>query len=194
MIVFLAPSILAAFVSGSIPMGILFAKLFKLPDPRDPASENLGAVKTVRISGLKLEALVFFADFLKGFIPSLIASLYLNQNPWALAMIAVACVVGHCYSVFLSFSGGRGVATSLGVLMVLSPPAAAAGIFFWILAFIVNRTPSVSAVLALTSIVTAMVQLGCDWTLVASSIACATLVIRSHQSSWQNLLEKTDKI
>lgn len=189
----LFPFIALAYLSGSIPMGILVARLFGLDDPRGIGSGNIGATNLVRVGGIKVGAITFLADFAKGLLPTLAASFYFQDDPWAPALVALACVVGHCHSAFLKLSGGKGVATTAGVMIVLAPQATAVGLFIWILAFLVNRTASLSAAIALVAAIAVMTQQNLEWTVMASAIFCTLVVIRRHEINWQDLLANKER-
>ena len=102
---------------GSLPIGLIVAKLFYGTDIRSEGSGNIGAANMLRTLGRRAGALVLVLDALKGFVPT-ICALYLGGL--AIALVAgFAAVVGHCYSPWMQFKGGKGVATALGVLFAL---------------------------------------------------------------------------
>ncbi len=113
---------LVAFFMGSVPFGLLFAKLLGREDPREVGSGNVGATNVARAAGKAAGLLTLILDAAKGYLPVLLAQGWLN-GPDYMALIGLFAIIGHCYSPFLRFKGGKGVATGLGVYLALSPSA-----------------------------------------------------------------------
>jgi len=111
--------LIMAFFLGSIPFAFIITKLFAKKDIRELGSGNPGATNVVRALNIKYGILVLVLDMAKGFIPVYFAQKYLY--PLLVSLIALAIVIGHDYSPFLKFKGGRGVASSLGIFIVLAP-------------------------------------------------------------------------
>ncbi|GAB7080926.1 glycerol-3-phosphate 1-O-acyltransferase PlsY [Megalodesulfovibrio paquesii] len=112
--------ILAAYVLGSIPFGLLIAKAFCGVDPRTEGSRNIGATNVARLCGMQWGVTAMLLDMAKGFLPALMAD-QLGAGPGLTACIALAALLGHVYSVFLRFRGGKAVATTLGIFAALAP-------------------------------------------------------------------------
>ena len=109
-----------AYFMGAIPSGVWLGKIFKNIDVRDYGSKNSGATNSYRVLGAKLGTAVLIMDVLKGFLPLYIASKFdLEYND--LVLIGLVAILAHTYSCFISFRGGTGVATSLGVFLFLIP-------------------------------------------------------------------------
>jgi glycerol-3-phosphate acyltransferase PlsY len=136
-----------AYLLGSISTAILVCRLAGLPDPRTQGSGNPGAPNVLRLGGKKWAAVTLAGDFLKGLLPVLLAKA-LGSSPTVLALVAAAAFLGHLYPVFFGFKGGKGVATSLGVLVGLSWPVALACLATWALMAKVFRISSLSALTA----------------------------------------------
>lgn len=109
-----------SYLLGSIPTGILIAMLMGGPDPRSVGSGNIGATNVMRATGLLAGALTLLGDVLKGVIPVLLG-LYIFGSILGVSLLALASFLGHLFSVFLGFKGGKGVATAAGVFLVISP-------------------------------------------------------------------------
>ena len=106
-----------AYFMGAIPSGVWLGKIFKNIDVRDYGSKNSGATNSYRVLGAKLGTTVLIMDVLKGFLPLYIASKFdLEYND--LVLIGLVAILAHTYSCFISFRGGKGVATSLGVFLL----------------------------------------------------------------------------
>ena len=139
--------IVAAYLIGSISFGIIFSKLFGLPDPRTVGSGNIGATNIAR-SGKKLPAiLTLLGDALKGWLPVWLA-LQSNMLMWVVAAIGLAVFFGHLYPIYHKFKGGKGVATALGVMLAVSPMLGLACLLTWALVFAISRLSSLSAIVA----------------------------------------------
>jgi acyl phosphate:glycerol-3-phosphate acyltransferase len=142
------PVVGLAFLLGSIPTGVLLSRALGGGDVRRHGSGNIGAANVVRTSGFKVGALVGLIDILKGVLPVVIGRL-IGADDIALALIAVVAVLGHDYSLFLRFRGGKGVATTLGAALVLTPPAAVVAMLGWLLVMYLARYSSLASLVAL---------------------------------------------
>lgn len=115
------------YLLGALPFGLLVARAMKGIDLRDYGSHRTGATNALRTIGARGAALVFVLDVAKGAAAVLLARLLLGDDAglgeWAAALAGLAAIVGHNWSVFIRFTGGRGVATSAGALLALVPPA-----------------------------------------------------------------------
>lgn len=148
-----------AYLLGSIPFGLLVGKARGV-DVRTAGSKNIGATNVGRLLGRKFFFLVFFLDMLKGFVPVLVASMIMHRIPepqrdrqiyllWLL--VGFAAVLGHMFSIFLGFKGGKGVATSAGMMLGLIPYYALPGllaIVVFILVFFPTRYVSLGSMTA----------------------------------------------
>ncbi len=135
--------IVSAYLIGSIPVGVLLAKL-KGKDPRKTGSGNIGATNVMRAAGKALGILTLLGDILKGFIPTLIATQYLEQSSYV-ALVGAAAFVGHLFPLFLKFKGGKGVATALGVYLALSPLAILISIVAFVVVFVIWKYVSLGS-------------------------------------------------
>ena len=113
---------LFGYLLGSVPTGLLLAKFFSKVDPRKMGSKNIGATNIFRTAGKGLGILTLVGDVLKGMIPIGIA-IQLNVSDLWLAGVGLSAFLGHVFPIFLGFRGGKGVATALGVYLVISPIA-----------------------------------------------------------------------
>ena len=112
--------IIGAYLLGSVPTGLLLAKAFSDVDIRTTGSGNIGATNVYRTLGKKLGVMTLAGDCLKGLLPVLGAKM-LHLDPRWVAAVGLAAFLGHIYTVFLGFKGGKGVATALGVFLAVSP-------------------------------------------------------------------------
>jgi acyl phosphate:glycerol-3-phosphate acyltransferase len=143
--------IVLAYLVGSIPSGLLVARALGGPDPRQGGSGNLGTANVYRLLGRKAGALTLLGDAAKGALPVALAQLALRSiGPWhdtVVALVAAAAVLGHVFPLYLSFKGGKAVATTFGVVAVLVPWAAVNLVVVYLLALSQTRTFSISALI-----------------------------------------------
>jgi len=149
--------VLAAYLLGAIPVGLVLGKLRGV-DVTEYGSGKIGFANVLRILGARYAAIVFVADILKGVIAVLIAKFTLHSNAGEMAA-AFAAIAGHNWSVYIKFKGGRGVNTSVGGLLAMEPMAGAIGLaVFWMIVG-VSRYISLGSMLGGLSAVVAMVVL-----------------------------------
>jgi glycerol-3-phosphate acyltransferase PlsY len=141
----------AGYLIGAIPTGLLIIKLLRGVDIRTVGSGNIGATNVYRVAGLPTALLVLVIDSLKGACPVLLARAA-GAPSWAEVLAGLAAIIGHNWSVFLRLAGGKGVATSLGVLLALSPPAAAVAVAVWLAVVAATRYASLASILAIASV------------------------------------------
>ena len=146
---------LAAYLLAAVPFGFILAKVFAGVDVRKEGSGNIGATNVLRVLkekaphlAKKLTITTFALDATKGAIILLIA-MALGAEPAVLWTIAVLSVLGHCYSIFLGFEGGKGVATGFGVLLVLVPIPSVIAIVAWFIAGKFLKISSLSSLVGL---------------------------------------------
>jgi glycerol-3-phosphate acyltransferase PlsY len=117
---------LFGYLLGSVPTGLLLTKLFSEADPRKIGSKNIGATNVFRTVGRSLGILTLIGDVLKGAIPTVIAMYWVPADQWGLsrdvwiALSGLSPFLGHVFSIFLGFKGGKGVATALGFYLPIS--------------------------------------------------------------------------
>ncbi len=150
---------ISVYILSSIPFGYLLALKFANVNVKNSGSGNIGATNVLRvvketdpILAKKLGAITLFLDAIKGVIILIIAMLLdVPENTlWAIAILAV---IGHCYSIFLGFEGGKGVATAIGVLAIMVPYSALVGILVWAFSGKVLKVSSVASLIALVALV-----------------------------------------
>jgi glycerol-3-phosphate acyltransferase PlsY len=136
--------VVLGYLSGSIPYGVLITRRLKGVDVRKSGSGNIGATNVARVAGKSLGIAVLLLDAAKGALPVLLAS-YLTKLPWIAASVGLAAFLGHVFPVWLKLRGGKGVATALGVLIVLQPWSALAGLVAYGLLFALFRVSSIGS-------------------------------------------------
>lgn len=137
--------IAAGYLIGGIPSGLLIGKLFGGPDLRKSGSRNIGATNVFRVIGILPALLTLICDLLKGYLPLIILSTT-KPSAWLFLFVGLAAILGHDFSPYLKFKGGKGVSTSLGVFLFLSPKAILVSLAAWILLLIIIRIVSVASI------------------------------------------------
>lgn len=133
-----------AFLIGSIPFGYVIGRIFYSVDIRKEGSGNIGAMNALRTLGKGGAAAVLLLDALKGFVPTFVAVTVSRSEVFG-AVVATACVLGHCFSPWLKFKGGKGVATSFGALFGLSWKAGLVAVAGWLIAASATHYSSVGS-------------------------------------------------
>ncbi len=156
-------------------------------DPRATGSGNVGMTNVARAAGKRAAALTFAGDLLKGFLPVVVARIA-GLTPAGLAMVAFAAFLGSIASIFLKFTGGRGVATSLGLWLGLAPlPVAIAAVVFLVI-LAVSRIVSLASIGAAIAIVPAVAALRCPRPYLLLAIAISALVLLRHRANISRLI------
>lgn len=139
-------TLIFAYLLGSVSTAIIVCQLLGLPDPRTEGSHNPGATNVLRLGGKGPAILTLIGDMLKGVVPVLIAKHGLHLAPAWAAAAGFAAFLGHLFPVFFRFEGGKGVATALGILLVLHWPLGLAVIALWVIAFGASRISSLGSI------------------------------------------------
>jgi len=190
-----------AYGLGSIPSGFLVAKARGV-DIRTVGSGNIGATNVLRVLGKPVGTFVLLADAAKGFFAVVIAEQFLwawfsphgsaQAHEW-LAICAGACaILGHNYTCWLGFKGGKGIATSAGVYVALAPWALLAALGTWLLVLVVSRFVSVASIAAAVVLPVAVWLTTSRLELTAVTAALAALAIYKHRTNIQRLLAGTE--
>lgn len=183
----------AAYFIGSIPTGYLWARA-KGVDIRSVGSGNIGATNVFRILGKSPGIAVLLIDALKGFLPAkylLIGAA--SANPAYLSIVAgLFAVIGHNYTCWLRFKGGKGIATSAGVVFAWVPVALLITLGSWIIVFAVSRYVSLASVLAALVLPVAVFAMGQPPYMVGIASVLSALAIYKHRGNIQRLLNGTE--
>jgi glycerol-3-phosphate acyltransferase PlsY len=180
----LALAVYCAVVLGSFPSGLVLAHAFAGRDIREHGTGNIGAANVSSTAGLPLGIAVGILDIVKGIVAVLIGR-GLGLGPSGLALVAFAAVLGHDFSIFLRFRGGKGVATSFGVALVLTPAAAVLAMLSWLVGPLGLGYASVGSLLSLALLPVYMALTGQDRSYVLLGVALFLLAAARH---WENIL------
>ncbi len=196
----IALSILCSYLLGSIPFGLLAAKL-KGMDIRQHGSGNIGATNVWRVCGWRYGLPVFVLDVLKGvgavWLARWIAG-WLHADPaWTAIAAAMACVIGHSFPAWLGFKGGKGVATSLGVFLGLMPIPSVIALLVWIVIFKMSGYVSFASIVAALVLPAAAIGMqftshAYGWPVSGFALVAGLLVILRHRSNITRLRAGTE--
>jgi acyl phosphate:glycerol-3-phosphate acyltransferase len=195
---------LLSYLLGSIPNGYIAGRLAGV-DVRKHGSGNIGATNVLRTLGKAFGFTVFLADTLKGFLAVQVSALCVAQVPtahqyadWFVILAAITCVLGHAFPIWLRFKGGKGVATSAGVMLGLSPAATLFAVLVWVVVFESTRYVSVASVTAAFALPIAIAVLlklhfAKSMPILGSAIVLAIVVCWRHRSNFTRLMQGTEK-
>ena len=200
--------IVAAYLLGSIPFGLIIARAHG-KDLRSIGSGNIGTTNVARALGKKWAYVCFSFDALKGFLPMQVAMLLVQKPPtvgefWLWLCVGCAAVLGHVFPVYIKFKGGKGIATSLGVMLGLFPYYTICGVTSFVVWYVCLRIwkyvslGSIAGAVAFpVTLITAITvknnwQFVNLWPLVIVSLGLSTLVILRHVENIKRLLEGSE--
>lgn len=187
--------VLVAYGAGAVPWGVVLGRWLQNVDLRRHGSGGTGATNALRVLGWRISLAVFALDFLKGFLPVVLARLA-GLDGWWVTVVGLAAVVGHCWSPLIRFSGGKGMATGAG---------AAAGMFPWVLlvgplmALVVALTRYVSLAsivgsLAVSAVVVILGLFGLvAWSIAVAILAITGIIVGKHQGNIRRILAGTER-
>jgi glycerol-3-phosphate acyltransferase PlsY len=186
------------YLLGSVPTGYLLGRSRGL-DIRQHGSGNIGATNVWRVMGRKWGLIAFAGDFLKGFLPLYLVRIlsFSDTSSWPVSLLLVLCglaaILGHNYTPWLGFKGGKGIATSAGVLAALMPPVFAVALSTWIIATLISRAVSIGSLLAAAVLPpsSAWFYPG-EWIYFGLAALAGGLAAWRHRSNIQRLLAGTE--
>ena len=195
----LITSLILAYLIGSIPTAYIFGRIIKGIDIRNFGSGNVGATNVYRLIGKMPAFIVLFIDALKGFAPVLLFPAIFNidknlLNPELTSiLIGVACISGHVWTVFLKFKGGKGVATTSGVMLAIAPKVFLIALIVWVIIFLLFRYVSLASITAAISLPIASLVMNKAFPLVLFSITICFIGTYKHKSNISRLLKGKEK-
>ena len=180
-----------AYVLGSVPWGLVIAKTFCRIDPRESGSCNTGATNVARLCGFGWGVATLACDVCKGALPVWLA-FRINPSPVFVSIVGLACVLGHVFSCFMKFKGGKAVATSIGVFMPLAfwqllAASALCCLIIWRSGFVSLGSLSLVAALAVALAVTG------QWVWLPLSLCVLVVVVWKHKENIARLRAGTEK-
>ncbi|MFZ2639436.1 MAG: glycerol-3-phosphate 1-O-acyltransferase PlsY [Verrucomicrobiia bacterium] len=191
----LAESVVAvvAFLMGSLPTGYLVARAYGV-DIRQVGSGNIGATNVLRSVSRWAGRGVFAVDLLKGFLPAFLAPILLPQLDSSITQI-IAClcaVLGHNYTPWLGFRGGKGVATAAGGFLAICWPALLIIAMVWLVVFLLSHYVSLASILGAVALPPLVFGFSGNWKFTAFATLVAVVTVLRHKSNIQRLLAGTE--
>lgn len=183
--------VLLGYLLGGIPFGVVISKAMGLPDPRTVGSKNVGFTNVLRVSGKKAGILTLIGDMGKGWVMGYVAT-QIYQTEWAVLLVAIAPFIGHLYSPFLKFTGGKGVATALGSVIGVAPVIGLVLLLAWIGAVAVWRYSSGGALTAflLFPVIALLVRPTSGF--IIFSLVISGLIVVKHKGNIERLWKGTE--
>ena len=188
-------AILASYLLGATPTSYIAGKAGRGIDLRDHGSRNLGATNVYRILGWKYAIPVALVDIAKGAIPVLLFAGWAGaaEHPWLRVVLGGAAVLGHMFSPYVSFKGGKGVATAAGVFFALAPVAVLLAIAIWGICLWLTGYVSLSSIIAVLSVPVSVALLQPDSSSVFwAAVVLVALIIFAHRRNITRLLNGTE--
>jgi glycerol-3-phosphate acyltransferase PlsY len=189
--------VVASYLLGSIPFGLILAKLVGGVDVRRHGSGNIGATNVSRVAGPHAGILTLLLDGGKGAVPVLLAAKSAEHGATAMMMAGLAALLGHCFPLWLRFKGGKGVATGFGVFVALCPTAALLGVVVFVLVLLFWRYVSLAS-LAGTAAMPLLIHFlwapghAPPLTITSGTLLAAAVIFYKHDANLQRLTEGTE--
>ena len=182
----------AAYLIGAVPIGYLVGRAFGVADIRRHGSGSIGATNGLRTAGRLPAFLTLGGDIAKGYLAvaagAALGASSLGANTGVIAASAVAAVIGNCWSVFLGFRGGKGVATGLGALLRIVPLAVIPAALVWLVVTLSFRYVSLGSVLAASCVPLGALILGTPAPFVIAAFAVGAIIVARHHANITRLL------
>ena len=186
-------AVAAAYLVGAVPIGFLVARAFGVGDIRRHGSGNIGATNVLRTLGRVPAVVTLLGDIAKGYGAVVLASRLGGEEPAVTAAGAVAAVVGNCWSVFLGFRGGKGMATGLGALLRLTPLATLAAVPVFLVVAATTRFVSLASLLSAACVPFGALALDASRASVLGAFAVAAVIIVRHRDNITRLRAGTER-
>lgn len=189
-----------SYILGSIPNALWIGKVFKGIDIREHGSKNTGSTNAARVLGAKLGILTLILDISKGLIPTLIA-IFLKTNFFEnltkienldYVLVGICAILGHVFSIFMKFKGGKAVATTLGVFLVLVPKAILFAAIVFFIVFAISKYVSLSSIFAAISLPIFIYFLYHQIIYTILGVLIAILIVVKHKSNIERLRNGTE--
>ncbi|WP_462331667.1 glycerol-3-phosphate 1-O-acyltransferase PlsY [Schwartzia sp. (in: firmicutes)] len=182
---------LLSYLIGSIPTGLILGKLLWGVDLRQHGSHNIGATNAWRTLGKGPGIIIFLLDFLKGVV-GVALGMYFVGTPLMMVLGGIMAIVGHSWSILLKFKGGKGVATGLGVIVMLMPSTALLVFLIWFVIVLITKYVSLGSIVAAACVplFAWLFDRPCEY--IAFSVLAAVFVIYRHKTNIGRLLNGTE--
>jgi glycerol-3-phosphate acyltransferase PlsY len=184
--------LIVIYLIAAVPTGIVLARVMGYEDVRDKGSGNIGATNVYRVAGKLAGVLTLAGDILKGFLPLLACKTWLAPTSAQLGIACAMAIVGHCYPVYLKFRGGKGIATALGIFLVMSPIAVLGAAIVFGITVATTRFISLGSVLAAMSAPLLVLMLNQPQPIFLATLFIAALIVWRHRSNIKRLMDGSE--
>lgn len=187
--------VFASYLLGAVPWGVVLGRLTYGVDLRKFGSGATGTTNALRVLGWRISVAVFALDFFKGLIPVVIAR-WLGLDYWLIAAVAVAAVAGHCWSPFIKFSGGKGMATGGGAAIGMFPWLLLLGLVTILVTWLTRYVSLASITTAAGSVAITLIAAwigDLPWQAALGTAIIATIIVGKHHGNIQRLLKGTER-
>ncbi len=181
--------IFISYICGSIPFGLILTKAFLKKDIRNVGSGNIGATNVLRGGNKFLGYLTLLLDIMKAAIPVLY---FKNNVPEFVYISGLSAIIGHIFPIWLKFKGGKGVATYLGILLVLNYNLAIIFVFIWVLSILTTKISSLSSLISITVILIYILVNNTE-TSIYFFLITSVLIYFNHKENIKRILDKSEK-
>lgn len=183
--------IVGGYLLGSIPFGIVVSRCLGAVDPRTAGSRNIGFTNVLRVSGKKAGFLTLAGDLGKGWLVGWLATQFIDHTWWPW-FIALSAIVGHLFSIFLGFRGGKGVATALGVILGVAPWIGLTVVLVWLATAAMWRYSSGAAITAFLLLPLVALAWGGNYRLIGFTLLVSVLILTRHIDNMVRLWNGTE--
>ena len=180
--------LLLSYILGSIPNGLIFGKIIWNKDLRTVGSKNIGATNAWRTIGKPAGILIFALDFLKGALSVYLAQILIG-TALAMTLAGIFAIVGHSFSCFLKFHGGKGVATGLGVITILMPKISLVAFLIWLAIVYVTRYVSLGSIVAAICVPLFAFITDCPKEFIIFGLLAAIFITVRHKANIKRLVD-----
>lgn len=184
---------LASYLAGAVPFGMMIARRVADVDITQKGSGNIGATNVARELGLKWGLLTLLLDLLKGFVPVSLFAVLSADRGLGLAVVGLSAFLGHQFSVFQKFRGGKGVSTALGVYLAIDPLSTLVAAVVFLVTVGISNFVSLSSMLSACTLPVLFALTGRGWALITASILMAGLICLKHRENIQRLIRGDER-
>ncbi|MEJ7761444.1 MAG: glycerol-3-phosphate 1-O-acyltransferase PlsY [Thermomicrobiales bacterium] len=187
--------VVVGYLSGAVPWGVVLGKVVRGEDLRSHGSGSTGATNALRVLGWRISAAVFLLDFLKGMLPVVLGRA-LGVDWWWIGLSGVAAVVGHCWSPFIKFRGGKGMATGGGAVVGMFPWLILIGLLTAAITLLTRYVSLASILTAIGGVLIALLAAwigDLPWQAVLATLAISSIIVFKHHENIGRLLNGTER-
>lgn len=184
--------IIFAYLFGSIPAGLWLGLVLKKIDIRKSGSGNIGATNVARTIGLPVGIITLIFDIFKGYFSVFLSLHYFPDNYYFAILAGIAAILGHNYSLYLRFQGGKGVATTVGAFIALTPLAMFLSLLVFFIVVILSKFISLGSIIAVSTLPVFCWILGYPLVLIVFACFIAGLIVFKHRANIQRLINGTE--